>query len=144
LTALSPFGCGLNLSEKEWASGGDCFVGVLTSRHVSFNGTEQVAPSWTHAESGLTYEADKPIMAFIENGIKLEGIYANLDDNHTIPFDPLNLYEDFYISRKKIIDFREECSRYKSKKTIDSIIDGGKTIFSVVGIAVVLGFLFDN
>lgn len=114
VTALSPFGRGLNISEKERASGGDSFIGVLTSRDISLKGNERIPPSWTHTESGLTFEAEKPIMAFIEYGVRAEGIYANLDDFHIIRFNPLRPYSDLIFSKNKIINFRQECINYRS------------------------------
>lgn len=143
ITALSPFGCGLNVSEKEWAFNGDCFVGVLTARNLSIN-MDNIAPSWTHGEAGLSYEIDKPIMAFVEKSVKLEGIYANLDENHIVDFDPWNSYNDLNLARTKIMNFRAECDRYKSKKTMSRVFDVGKTLFAAAGIAAVINFLIDD
>jgi hypothetical protein len=144
VTSLSPFGRGLNLSEKQWASGGDSFIGVLTSRDISIIGNERMPPSWTHTESGLTFEADRPIMAFLEYGVRADGIYANLEDCHIIRFNPLRPYSDLILSKNKIMNFRQECSGYRSKKAVDVLVDVGKTVFSAVGIAVILGSFFGD
>jgi hypothetical protein len=69
-------------------------VGVLTSRDISIKGSERTPPAWTHTESGLTFETERPILAFVERDVRAEGIYANLDDNHTIRFNYLGPYND--------------------------------------------------
>ena len=144
MIASSPFGCGLLKSEKEWAKGGDCFIAVLTSRDIFFDRGRSLPPSWTHAESGLTYDEHRPIFAFIENGVRADAIYQNLDDQHLIRFNPFNPCYDLYLSRNKIQNFREECRHYRPKKSTDGVVDFAKILFAGLGMISVLTFIFKD
>jgi hypothetical protein len=91
------FGNALLESEKEWASSGDCFIAILTSRHLSTSG-EGVIPGWVHKESGLSYSKNRPTLAFVEKSVKIDALYNYLDDNHIIYFDPYNLFRSLRIT----------------------------------------------
>jgi hypothetical protein len=134
-------GPGLLESEKIWAEGGDCFIGLLTSRDISAHSGKGLPPAWPHTESGLTYSKDKPIMAFLENGARADALYQNLDDNHIIEFNPSYPYNDLNLSRNKIQNFREECSRYRSKKSIDGVVNVATTTCAVIGAATIIGYV---
>lgn len=88
---ISPSGSGLLQSEKDWAQGGDCFIAVLTQRDLSAVSGRGKPSAWLHTELGLSYKPDKPILAFIEQGVEAEALYRQLDSDHIIEFDPSNI-----------------------------------------------------
>jgi hypothetical protein len=94
---------------------------------------------WAHTESGLTYDTDRPILAFVEEGVRIDALYHNLDENHIVRFNPLTIYDDLNFSRNKIQMFREECYHYQSKKLLSSAIGFATKACAAIGI-----YLFSN
>lgn len=137
VNSLSPSGKGLIESENEWAKNSDCFVGVLTSRDKLLNNLS-LPSAWPHAESGFAYHKNKPYLAFVENGIRIDALYRNLDEDHIVRFDPCHISNALRYSSIKMLRFREECNKYRSEKAMHEVIDVAKTTCTVVvGLAIV-------
>jgi hypothetical protein len=133
------FGNALLESEKEWASSGDCFIAILTSRHLSTSG-KGIIPGWVHAESGLSYSKNRPTLAFVEKSVKIDALYNYLDNNHIIYFDPYNLFPSLKESHNKIISFRDECSHQRLSNGLKDL-----GIITLVGFAAYgFGSFFDG
>lgn len=118
--ARIPQGTNLLESEKEWASKGDCFIAILTSRY-QLDDTSSIHSAWVHTESGLSYSRDRPQLVFVEDGVKLEGLYRYVDDNHIIKFDPKNPMA-LNSSVQKVMQFRKEC---EGKRLVNTVLNIG-------------------
>jgi hypothetical protein len=55
--------------EKEWASGGHCFISVLTPRDRTADGRLALPSPWVITESGLSFRSDSPHLVFIEKEV---------------------------------------------------------------------------
>jgi hypothetical protein len=55
--------------EKQWASGGHCFISVLTPRDRTADGRLALPPPWVVTESALSFDSDRPHLVFIEEGV---------------------------------------------------------------------------
>jgi hypothetical protein len=74
----------------------------------------------------------------VENGVRVDAVYRNLDEDHIIRFDPTQVNRSIWYSNAKMIKFREECNKYRSQKSIHELIDITKTTCTVVvGLAIV-------
>lgn len=71
--------------EKEWASGGHCFISVLTPR----DRTALPSP-WVITESGLSFPSDRPHLVFIENEVDRVALYGEMDAAHMMGFQAVN------------------------------------------------------
>ena len=134
--ARIPRGTNLLESEKEWASMGDCFIAILTSRY-QLDDRLSIHSSWVHTESGLSYSRYRPQLVFVEDGVRLEGLYQYVDDNHIIKFNPKSPM-DFSRITEKVMQFRKECESKRLVNTalgIGTIALGG---FALYGIATFL------
>lgn len=106
--------------EKDWASGGDCFISVLTPRDRTANGRLALPPPWVVTESGLSYESDRPQLAFIEKGVNRVGLYEEIDNTHVIGFQTDSGKVSFETEIiKKIGQFRKECQTHQTKKQLE-------------------------
>lgn len=131
--------------EKEWASGGHCFIAILTPRDISSYGGLSLPPPWVLTESGLSYESDRPHLVFAEKGVDLVALYQEMNNDHIIGFEMIDgkiYYENDYA--RKVSLFRTESEGYELKKKITS---AGQLVF--IGFAVYGGYklytdLFDS
>jgi len=118
--------------EKKWASGGNCFIAILTPRDISSRGLLSLPPPWVVNETGLSYESDRPHLVFAERGVELVALYQEMDKNHIIEFtfvDGRVVYEKNYT--KKVLQFRQEAEGYDIKKRIRT---AGQFIFLGFGL----------
>lgn len=118
--------------KKSWATGGDCFIGVLSSREKSQSNGLHFPSAWVHTESGLAYDEHKPYLAFVENGTSVDALYRYLDADHIIKFDPMNPGNSLRNAHMQMRRFREECIQYRSKQSLESVIDFAKTTCMVL------------
>ncbi len=119
---MIPKGKGFIDLEKEWASGGDCFVSILTPRDRTAGGRLALPPPWVITESGLSYKSDRPQLVFIEEGVNAVGLYGEIDNAHIIKFQMIggkvlpegNMPE-------KISRFRNECQTHQTNKKLEGV-----------------------
>lgn len=138
--ARNPVGSDLLESEKEWASTGDCFIAILTSR-FTLEDHSKIHSAWVHTESGLSYSRNRPQLVFVEDGVKIEGLYNYTDSSHIIKFRPGN-ENDLVASKNRIQSFREECNANRLRSTvtnIGSILLVGSAIFGAATFLSTLG-----
>jgi hypothetical protein len=131
-----PKGKGFMDFEKQWATGGDCFISILTPRDRTINGNLALPPPWVVTESRLSYDSDRPHLVFVEEGVERAALYGEMDNMHIIPFymdqDTLCIERSF---SRKIKLFRSECETNQSKKTLVGV---GQVVF--VGLALFGGY----
>lgn len=125
-------------SEKEWAKGGDCFIAVLTQRDVSAGSGLGLPTAWTHAESGLSYDRSKPMLAFVESGVRADAIFKQLDADHEIEFDPYNTNASLIAAEQQLHNFRTQCSEYRSQKSKENLKNVAVGVLAAVGAVAVL------
>lgn len=133
-----PKGKGLMDFEKEWASGGHCFVSVLTPRDRTADSRLALPPPWVITESGLSYDSDRPQLVFIENGVDPVALYGEMDRDRIIGFRVVGsevLFERE--TGEKLLRFRNECQAHETGKTLQGI---GQGIF--IGFALYGGWRF--
>ena len=78
---------------------GDCFIAILTSRY-QLDDRSSIHSSWVHTESGLSYSRYRPQLVFVEDGVRLEGLYQYVDDNHIINLNPKSSMDFSRITEK--------------------------------------------
>ena len=76
--------------EKEWASGGHCFISVLTPRDRTADGRLALPSPWVITESGLSFRSDRPHLVFIENEVDRVALYGEMDAAHMMGFQAVN------------------------------------------------------
>ena len=131
-----PKGKGFMDFEKEWASGGDCFISILTPRDRTAYGRLALPPPWVVTESGLGYESNRPHLIFIEKGVRRVGLYGEIDVAHIIEFRTVS--GKVILERntsEKITQFRNECQKHQTTKQWEGL---GRLIFA--GFALYGGF----
>ncbi|MFL6403621.1 MAG: hypothetical protein ACJ71M_09110 [Nitrososphaeraceae archaeon] len=124
--------------EKEWASGGHCFISILTPRDRSANGKLALPSPWVVTEFGLQYKSDRPHLVFVEEGVDSVALYGEMDDNHIVDFNLVNkrvLFDED--NHKKIIQFRKECATHETTNKLEGV---GQFIF--LGLAFYGGLKF--
>jgi hypothetical protein len=62
----------------------DCFS--IKERRTSADGRLALPPPWVQAESALSFDSDRPHLAFVEEGVDLVAIYGQMDMDHAIMF----------------------------------------------------------
>ncbi|MGI9012276.1 MAG: hypothetical protein ACR2F1_13970 [Nitrososphaeraceae archaeon] len=128
-------------AEKEWASLGDCLIGILVKR---FNTQDHGMPtSWVHTEDGLSYSRGRPRFAIVEKGVQRDGSYKYLDPEHVIEFEsdkPEKIYEESY----KILNFRNECNKNKFHKHLNNLGSIALVGFGILGVAVTIDALLGH
>jgi hypothetical protein len=127
----------LNL-EKEWASGGDCFISILTPRDLTMDGRLALPPPWVVTESGLSYDSERPQLVFVEEGVDRVALYGKIDNAHVIQFSVV--HEVVYLEpnfSEKVRRFRSECQSSQTNKKMEGI---GYIIF--LGFALYGGYKF--
>jgi hypothetical protein len=115
--------------EKEWASGGHCFISVLTPRDKTADGRLALPPPWIQAESALSFDSDGPHLAFVEEGVDLVAIYGQMDRDHVIMFSVVDnqmRFENNMIN--KLLRFRTECQTHDTNLKLEGV---GRFIFLV-------------
>jgi hypothetical protein len=124
--------------EKGWASGGDCFISILTPRDLRGDGKLSLPAPWVTTEAGLSYSSDRPQLVFIEEGVDRVALYGHIDNDHIIQFFEVDnrvyLEGDF---SKKITHFRKECQNHQTNR---SFVGVGHLIF--LGFALFGGYKF--
>jgi hypothetical protein len=117
--------------EKEWASGGHCFISVLTPRDKTADGRLALPPPWVQAESALSFDSDRPHLAFVE-GVDLVAIYGQMDRDHVIMFrvvDNQMRFEKNVIN--KLLQFRTECQSHDTNLKLEGV---GRFVFLAVAL----------
>jgi hypothetical protein len=87
-----PKGKDFMVFEKEWASGGHCFISVLTPRDRTADGRLALPPPWVVTESALSFDSDRPHLVFIEEGVDPVALYRQMDTAHIIGFRVVDNY----------------------------------------------------
>jgi hypothetical protein len=136
--ARSVKGEALMRSEKEWASGGDCFIAILTERFQT--STHKLPPGWVHAEDGLSFSNGRPRFVFIEKNIKRDGSYRYFEDNHVLEFDPSNINQ-IKTQAIKLIQFREECAKNRQSTNLNNLGTIALVASAFIGIAATIDSL---
>lgn len=81
------------------------FIGVLTKRQKIEGTNCWKGPDWVQNEVGMAFDADKPIMMFIEKGVEDEGITSRVTDY--VFFDRDNLKASEADIRKALRNFQQ-------------------------------------
>jgi hypothetical protein len=81
------------------------FVGLLTRREKIQGKDSWKGPDWVQNEVGMAFDADKPIIMFIENGVDDKGITKRITD--CVLFDRKNLTRYENAVRQALKNFRD-------------------------------------
>jgi hypothetical protein len=70
-------------------------------------------------------------LAFVEEKVRIDALYRNLDEGHVVRFSPSDPRSALWVARAKMARLREERNRYRSQKTWHEVIDFAKTTCTV-------------
>lgn len=113
----------------------DCLIAIATPR--DFSGIDFMLRTftWLHGEAGMAFLANKPILVFVQEGIRLEGLVAS-EAFPKLWFSPLGIVELYYSLPYVMPAFRQWIADAKREEFLKSLVD----LVGKAGLGLLIGY----
>ena len=136
----------LQIIRKE-ISQADGLIAIATPRNYNIITRTWQTLEWLHAELGIAFAKDKPLLIIKEEGTELKGLPSYLVDYGNIPFFFYNREDtkNLIINIDRYMPFfREWLKKYKNNEFFDGLIEFAKISLALIGGIVVAKNIFDG
>lgn len=125
----------------------DGLIAIATPRNYDIITKTWQTLEWLHAELGIAFAIDKPLLIINENNTPLKGLPSYLVNYNNIPsftFDRGNIQNLIINIDIHMPYFREWLKKYRDKQFFDSFAEFGKISLAIIGGLVVAKNIFDG
>ena len=125
----------------------DGLIAIATHRNYDILTKTWQTLEWLHAELGIAFAIDKPLLIINENNTPLKGLPSYLVNHNNIPsfnFDRNDKQNLIINIDNHMPPFKEWLKKYRDKQFFDSITEFGKISLAIIGGIVVAKNIFDG